>query len=227
LNKKTLSILIISILLLLVLSGIVVFYLIGQNNPKTIRVACVGDSLTQYSEYTYDLTNKLDDTYLVHNFGLSATTVTLASETPYMETTEFQAALDFKPDIVIIMLGTNDAQPCLFQFHDTFVNDYMTLVQAFQNLPSHPKIWIVLSPPIFSDRNGTISPKYFEQVILPGIKQVGKEAKLPVVDVYSLLIDHPEYFPDGIHPTMTTGKRGNEPAAQIIATAIHKAITSK
>jgi len=197
-----------------------------QNRSSAIRVACVGDSLTQSTEYPYNLMKKLGDDYVIRNFGAGSTTVALGSETPYMDSIMFPDAIDFKPDIVIIMLGTNDAQPSLFQFNNTFVKDYMTLIQAFQKLPSNPEIWLVLPPPIFSDQSGCISPEYFEQIIIPGIKQVANEAKLPVIDVYSLLIDHPEYFPDGVHPDKTTGSWGKEPAAQIIATAIHKAITA-
>jgi lysophospholipase L1-like esterase len=218
-------------ILLLASSGIIV-YLIGQNeqneqnNPIPIRVACVGDSLTQSTEYTYNLMNKLGDNYTLRNFGVGSTTVALASETPYMNTTTFQNALGFDPNIVIIMLGTNDAQPSLFQYNSTFVDDYITLVQTFQRLPSNPKIWLVLPPPIFSNLSGSISPEYFEHTIIPSIKQSATQTNLPVIDVYSLLIDHPEYFPDGIHPTQTTGNWGSEPASQIIATAVYKVITS-
>jgi lysophospholipase L1-like esterase len=228
LTKKAFKTLTICILLLLTTTGIATayYYLNGQNNPNYIRVACIGDSLTQSTEYPYNLMNKLGDNYTLHNFGAGSTTVTLASDTPYMNTTMFQNALNFNPHIVIIMIGTNDAQPSLFQFNSTFVDDYLTLVQAFQKLPSNPKIWLVLPPPIFSDQSGRISPEYFEQTILPGIRQIANKTNLPVIDVYSLLIDYPEYFPDGLHPEKPTGNGGNEPAAQIIATAVHKAIAS-
>ncbi|MDR1991935.1 MAG: GDSL-type esterase/lipase family protein [Nitrososphaerota archaeon] len=197
-----------------------------QKEPNAIRVACIGDSLTQSTEYTYNLMNKLGSNYTVHNFGVGSTTVALLSETPYRNTTAFQNALNFEPNIVIIMLGTNDAQPSLFQYNNTFVNDYITLIQAFQELSSNPEIWLVLPPPIFSDLAGSISPEYFEQTIIPSIVQVATQTSLPVIDVYSLLIDYPEYFPDGIHPSKTVDNWGKEPAAQIIATAIYKAISS-
>ena len=226
LNKKTLSklVVVVSVFILCVSLGIV--YLIGQNSSRPIRVACVGDSLTQSTEYPYDLMNKLGDDYVLRNFGAGSTTVTLVSETPYMDSIFFQPAVDFKPDIVIIMIGTNDAQPSLFPFSGTFVNDYTTLINAFQQLSSKPEIWLVLPPPIFSDQSGAISPEYFEQVILPGIRQVADETNLPVIDVYSRLIDCSEYFPDGVHPIKTTGNWGNEPVAQIIATTIYEAITT-
>jgi len=227
LNKRTLGISIISILLLILFSLFGAVYLFGQNDSKAIRVACVGDSLTQSTEYVYDLMHSLSDNYEVRKFGVGSTTVTLVSETPYMATATFQNALVFEPDIVIIMLGTNDAQPSLFPYNTTFVDDYKTLIGAFQNLPSNPKIWLVLPPPIFSNQSDRISPEYFEQTVLPNIKQVAKETNLPIIDVYSLLIDYPEYFPDGIHPPSSMDNFGDEPVAQIIAAAVRKAITSQ
>jgi len=148
---------------------------IGQNNPNPIRVACIGDSLTQLTEYPYDLMNKLGDNYALRNFGVSSTTITLVSTTSYMNTTAFQNALRFNPGIVIIMLGTNDAHYTLFQYNSAFVGDYITLIQAFQKLPSNPRIWLVLPPPVFSNPTWYISPEYFEQTILPGIKQVANK----------------------------------------------------
>jgi lysophospholipase L1-like esterase len=208
----------------MVSSSITVYYLTGQNNQKPARVACVGDSLTQSTEYTYDLMNKLGSSYELRNFGVGSTTVTLASDTPYMDTVAFRNALNFKPDIIIIMLGTNDAQPSLFKYNDTFVDDYVTLIQAFQKLSSKPEIWLVLPPPIFSNKTESINSDYFDQTILLGIKQAANKTDLSVIDVYSLLIGYPEYFPDGIHPEITTGNWGNEPVAQIIATAVYNAV---
>jgi acyl-CoA thioesterase-1 len=94
----------------------------------------------------------------VRNFGAGSTTVLLNSETPYMNTSVFQNALEFQPNIVIIMLGTNDAQPSLHRYNASFVGDYVKLVAAFQALSSKPKIWIVLPPPVFSNQSGKTDP---------------------------------------------------------------------
>jgi lysophospholipase L1-like esterase len=188
--------------------------------PEELRVACVGDSLTQSSGYPFDLLMLLGfEHYELKNFGAGGTTVSLDSETPYMNTSAFQEALDFQPDVVIVMLGTNDAQPSLHRYNTTFVADYLKLLSAFQNLSSNPKIWTVLPPPIFSDQSGKIAEDYFESTVLPGIEEVANRAHLPVIDVYSALLGHPEYFRDGIHPN------DDNVAAQIIANQIYKAIT--
>jgi lysophospholipase L1-like esterase len=189
----------------------------SEPSPDAIRVACVGDSLTQSTIYPIDLEKQLGRRdYIVNNYGAGSTTVSLDSETPYMNTSAFQSALEFQPDIVIIMLGTNDAQPSLHQYNMSFVDDYLTLVAEFQKLSSEPEIWIVLPPPIFSDQGGKISPEYFANTLIPCIEQVANEANLPTIDVYSALASYSDYFSDGIHP--------NTEGAKLIATEIYEAV---
>jgi acyl-CoA thioesterase I len=213
-NKKTAALtLTLSVLLV---SSAVAYYLLTLPYPEPIRVACVGDSLTQSSEYPYDLMNALGSHYNVTNFGVGATTVSLKSETPYLNTTAYREALDFQPNIVVIMLGTNDAQPSLHQFNSTFKSDYLKLINSFKAIESKPKIWIVLPPPIFSDQSGKISPQYFTQTIIPNIRETANQANLPLIDVYSALIGYPTYFPDGVHV--------NGDASKIMAQEIYKEI---
>ena len=215
--NKTRRFLTIGLVILLISSGITaLIILVYQNkNSDIVRIACVGDSLTQSTEYPYDLWLLLGNkNYALRNFGAGSTTVSLNSETPYMNTSVFQDALEFQPNIVIIMLGTNDAQPSLHRYNASFVDDYMKLVDAFQGLLSKPEILIVLPPPVFSDQNGKIDPQYFKLTIIPGIKQAANETKLPIVDVYSALASHSDYFPDGVHT--------NSEGARLIANEVYK-----
>ena len=217
-NKKNSRLFVIGSAILLAASGIIAFFILAPSSA--IRVACVGDSLTQSTEYPYDLWMLLGTSeYTVRNYGAGATTVSLDSETPYMNTSVFQSALYFQPDIVIIMLGTNDAQPALHLYNTSFVGDYVKLVAAFQELSSNPKIWVVLPPPIFSDQGGKTSPEYFKHTIIPDIKQAANETHLSIIDVYSALASYPDYFPDGVH--------ANREAAKLIANEVYKAIISQ
>jgi len=217
-NKKNSRLFVIGSAILLAASGIIAFFILAPSSA--IRVACVGDSLTQSTEYPYDLWMLLGTSeYTVRNYGAGATTVTLDSETPYMNTNVFQSALDFQPDIVIIMLGTNDAQPSLHKFNSSFVGDYVKIVAAFQGLSSDPEIWVVLPPPVFSDQDGKMDPEYFKLTIIPSIEQAAKENDLPIIDVYSALAVYPNYFPDGVH--------ANSEAAELIANEVYKAIISQ
>jgi len=223
-NKKNSRVLAIVLIILFVASAIAAFLILTAEDEEppseAIRVACVGDSLTQSTMYPYDLWKLLGtENYTLRNYGAGATTVLLNSETPYMNTSVFQDALDFQPDIVVIMLGTNDAQPSLHPYNASFVGDYVKLVTAFQELSSNPKIWAVLPPPIFSDQGGKISPEYFKNTIIPDIEQAANETNSPIIDVYSALASYPDYFPDGVH--------ANSAAAELIANAVYEAITSQ
>jgi lysophospholipase L1-like esterase len=181
-----------------------------------IRVACVGDSITEGTEYPNDLWRLLGANYTVGNFGVGGASVSLDAPTPYMREAAFQDAKKFQPNIVIIMLGANDAQPDLHRFNTTFVNDYLRLVSEFQALASKPKIWIVKPPPIFNNgtvenwrwlHNGTgLSTEYFILNVIPSVEKVANEANLPIIDVYSALVNHSDYFPDGVHPDINASK---------------------
>ena len=129
--------------------------MLGSSGPYTIG------NYTLNPDEDSDTLNS-NASYAVGNFGAGATMVTLKSETPYMNTSTFQSALEFQPNIVIIMLGTNDAQPNVHQYNASFVDDYVKLVNAFQALASKPKIWIVLPPPIFSNQSGKIKPRILQ-----------------------------------------------------------------
>ncbi len=218
-NRKKLMMLAAGLVVLLISSGLVAYYLFADKASESIRVACVGDSLTQSTEYPYDLWNLLgNQSYSLRNFGAGSTTVTLQSETPYMNTTVFQDALNFQPNIVIIMLGTNDAQPSLHQFNASFVGDYVKLVTAFQGLSSKPEVWVVLPPPIISNQSGKMDSAYFEDTIIPGIMQAANETDVPVIDVYSAFAERPDYYLDGVHV--------NSEGAKLIADTVYSAVFS-
>jgi acyl-CoA thioesterase I len=214
--KKTV---VISLILMFIVAAVVTSFAMMspkyQNSQGPIRVACVGDSITEGSEYPYALWMLLGSNYSVGNFGKGGATVSMKGSTPYMNETVFEEAKKFQPNIVIIMLGANEALPSLNQSKEDFMKDYKTLVSEFQKLTSKPQIWLVKPPPIFNDGTG-LSTRIYEQTILPSIEAVAKDMNLPLIDVYSRLINHPEYFLDGVHPFSE--------GAQVIASVIYKAL---
>ena len=114
-NRK-IKLLAILIAVLMAGSGMAVYTVMAINSaPHPIRVACVGDSITQGSGYPNKLQTLLGSNFTVRNFGVSGSTVSLNSIKPYMKQTAFRKAEDFDPQIVVIMLGTNDANPQIAQ----------------------------------------------------------------------------------------------------------------
>ena len=217
-NKTLLVIVIVVLIVSLVL--IALYFEILGNKPdinSKIRVACVGDSITEGSGYPDDLWMRLGTGYIIENFGVGGSTVLLESNRPHMNQTAIQRAKIFLPDIVVIMLGTNDAIPNNYEHIDNFVDDYRKLVRAFKALDSNPKIWLVLPPPIYDDTLGPNSTNLMQGVI-PRIEQVANEMNLPVINVYKVLAGHPEYFVDGVHL--------NRQGIRLMVTEIYVAINS-
>jgi lysophospholipase L1-like esterase len=199
-------------------AGLTTFYFGNQQKTKNsfpIRVACVGDSITNGTEYPDDLWMMLGTNYTVGNFGVGGATASLESDKPYMEQIEFKEAKQFKPDIIVIMLGTNDAYPSRQQNLNNFTDDYKRLVDAFQELSPKPKIFLVIPPPVFNSAFGPNNTILLDGVI-PRITQVATELGLPTIDVYTPLMNHADYFWDGVHPSSN--------GAKIIATRIYTAL---
>lgn len=215
--SRKMKLLAIGAVVIVLLSGLVVFSFVTTNcAAKPIRVACVGDSITQGSGYPYKLHLLLGSNYTVGNFGVSGSTVSVNSTLPYMSQPEFQKAKDFHPDIVIIMLGTNDANPEISYSEDSFETDYSQLVTAFEQLDGRQLIWVVKSPPIFTN-NSSYNNTYLASTVLPQIDTLAKQMSLPTVDVYSALGNHSDYFMDGVHPDSN--------GAALIASNLYDAIT--
>ena len=191
--------------------------MLPTGNKDKIRVACVGDSITGGTEYPSDLSRRLGPKYTVGNFGVAGTTASLDSGGAYTDQKAFQNALQFQPKIVIVMLGTNDASPilCPNPNKTSFVEDYTRLVREFQALLTKPKIYLVKPPPVFEGEMD-IDSQYFRDIVLATIEQVATHANLPIIDVYSALANHSDFFFDGVHP--------NSKGAQLIADVIYKAI---
>ena len=191
-----------------------------QLSPETnpIRVACVGDSITEITGYPSDLQSMLGSNYSVGNFGVTGSTVLLNSWEPYMNQTAFQKAEDFDPQIVIVMLGTNDDLQSLQPYNDSFEGDYATLINSFMQLPGDQQIYVATSPPILSN-DTDLNPAYLNNVLIPKTQDLANQMNLTTINVHDAFGNNPAYFrEDGIHP--------NSDGAQIIASQVYNAIIS-
>jgi acyl-CoA thioesterase-1 len=182
---------------------------------STIRVACVGDSITSDTAYTDELSSMLGTNYTLRNFGVGRTTVSLQFNKPYMNQPAFQDAQGFSPDIVVILLGTNDAY-LSEQQRSNFVNDYTALINSFRSLPSNPEVYIVIPPPVFNNTMG-LPAEILDNDVIPLVNQTATNLGLPTIDVNTPMLDNPEYFRDGVHPDIE--------GSQAIASEIYDAIT--
>ncbi len=196
------------------------------NYKEAIRVACVGDSITagvgvkdgKLDPYPTQLDNMLGAKWSVRNFGVSGSTMLNKGDKPYQKEGAFKAALESKPDVVVIMLGTNDSKPQNWKFKEEFAADAKTLITQFAALESKPRIFIALPVPVPGAGNYGINDAGVKEQ-QPMINAVAKETGAAVIDLYTPLADKPECFPDRVHP--------NTAGASVMAQTVYKALTGK
>jgi lysophospholipase L1-like esterase len=209
-----------TVLIMLIIAASSIIIIIEMNSKvkvaaQVIRVACIGDSITQWSNYPEELQKMLGDGYIVGNFGVAGSAVTKSSDIPYMAQSAFEAAKAFQPQVVIIMLGTNDAKNVNYPNIGSFTGDYSELIDSYDSLPDDQQIYLVKPPPIYDNELG-LDNSNLDEGVIPNIEQVANDKDLPTIDVNSVMIDHSEYFKDGVHP--------NSDGAEVIAATINDAI---
>ena len=195
-----------------------------STSPAPIRVACVGASITEGrgadpgKGYSNDLQALLGNKWAVSNFGVSGSTVMNVGKLPYSSTPAYQAALDLQPNVVVILLGTNDTKPKNWAHRNEYDTDARALIESFKTLASHPRIYLCRLPPVIAPGNYGINSANLVAE-LPLIDQVAKEEGIDTVDVYSALVGKPEMFHDRVHP--------NNAGAAIIAQTVAEALVGK
>jgi len=212
------------------LIGIITFILTAcgsssnTREPNTpTRVACVGDSITQgvgvsnpsENSYPAQLSKLLGEGWDVQNYGKSGATLIETGDRPYNDTSQFVSSHDFNPNIVIIMLGTNDMKSTNINEIDRYISDYKILIDGYKNLPSKPIIYICYPPPSYGSFAG-ITNDNIVNVLLPKIQSVSNANNVPIINVHSALTNKKSLFPDTLHP--------NNEGAKIIADTVYSHI---
>ena len=168
------------------------------------KVACVGDSITAIPSWCADLGTKLGAAYNVGNFGVSGTNWLKNVVSP-IGVVEYTPSHDFAPNIVIIMLGTNDAIPSTWAGKDHFVADYEELIDSYTSLASHPRVYVNLPPPIGTSPFGH-SGNILANEVVPMIRQVAMDKMVTAIDIFTAFggtMFDPSLFGslDQVHPS--------------------------
>ena len=209
--------------------------------PDAIRVACIGNSITDghgidmRTAYGYPamLQKKLGKDYWVKNFGVCSRTMLNKGDWPYMNEMAWQDALAFKPDVVVIKLGTNDSKPENWQYGSEFRQDLEQMITTLRPdlaqpakkakkakkaavVEAKPRILLCTPIPAFKS-TWNISDSVITNAIIPIQQEVAKKYGLQVVDLHTLYAnDGDKMLDDGIHPD----PKGAARLADIIAEAL-------
>ncbi len=191
------------------------------------RVACIGASITEgygttdMSEYSYpaQLGALLGSGYQVMNFGIGSRTMLRKGDFPYWETEQYRNALASNPDIVFIDLGGNDAKAQNRIYMDEMKGDCIDMIKSFKQLPSHPRVVLMLPIPSFEPDTAQIWDAVIVNRIIPNLREAACDEGIEVLDMHPLLVNKKDLMPDNIHP-------GNEGAA-IIAHRLYEQVILK
>ncbi|MDR1093359.1 MAG: GDSL-type esterase/lipase family protein [Clostridiales bacterium] len=174
---------------------------------KSFKVACVGDSLTEgdgstdwsVKSYPAQLQVLLNDAYVIGNFGacgfMAAKPYTNMNYASYWTNYKFEESQKFLPDIVIIMLGTNDAHTSHWNSQgvsERFESDYTDLVNTYKNLDSKPLVFCALI-------SGVAPSAWSITAANEIIARVSSETETGLIDIYSWSLGKDSYSTDGIH----------------------------
>lgn len=186
---------------------------------RLIKVSCVGDSITAgygldewEDSYPNQLYYLLGERYVVNpNLGKNGAAIWRHSLLPYKNTREYNEAIQWTTDILVVCLGANDT---IYQTNDSFCKefkaDYEELLSDLMKCNSDAKVYLCMIPPMFGTSNAPFAAKV--PLINAMIAEVAESCGASLIDINSVLASKPELFSDGLHP--------NETGARIIAETV-------
>ncbi len=200
-----------------------------SGEKKIIKVACVGDSITQGINST-DPVNKtypvyiqemLGYDYYVLNAGLSGYSICNIDDYAYFKSKQFTESRELRPDVVLFALGTNDANPTPNQPYknwedpqydrtNVFIKSTNDLLDAYKNANPDVQIIMILPASLFKvGADGWNAEAWTANIVKyshPLLVQIAKDRGLQTVDMFPWSKENKEVFTDGLHPKDETYK---------------------
>lgn len=177
-----------------------------------VRIGFIGNSITigsglanptrdcYPSQFAQLLKGTFGDTCIVDNFAVSGRTMLKKGDYPIWNESSFPRGWRFAPDILFILLGTNDTKPYNWDVHgDEFIGDYLSMIDTFKVRNPNTKFIICYPPPAFAvayDIRNTV----IVNSIIPAVDSVLKKRDAYLLDFYNPLLNFESLFPDKIHP---------------------------
>jgi lysophospholipase L1-like esterase len=178
---------------------------LAVQSPGVLRVACVGDSITQGDSagagrsYPEQLGRLLGEGWVTGNFGVNGATISGLGDRPYLAERRCAEALEWSPDVVVVMLGTNDSKARNWRGPEHLRAELGRLVDRFARLPSRPRVVLCRPIAVIAPGRYGITPLGVEAV-RAAIDAEARARDWEVIDLAPVLEGRPELLPDGVHP---------------------------
>lgn len=187
---------------------------------KYTKIACVGDSLTGSTKYPDFLQEIVGSDIVVGNFGRSGASLSaFTNNDDYgaynsdWNKTKYEEGINFAKDaeLVIIMLGTNDATKVQdgapkFDWADVkpaYKAAYQALINDYRAVNPDIEIVMMTSPPVVEGNKLSISNDILENKTYPLQLEIAEELGIKLIDtrayVKGLSGGYDGMFSDGIH----------------------------
>ena len=175
--------------LIIVILGIVISHLA---QAQKVKVACLSDEFSLGSAFNnkenqtwpVQLGYMLGSSYELNNFSYSQATLTDGADC-YLNSSSFQSALTFSPDIVLINLGLNDARAMVQGKSVHLEKNYETIIRKL--LEANDLVRVVLIRP--SGIGDEAVDAVLKEKIIPVIEGLAFLLKVEIIDVYSTLLE--------------------------------------
>lgn len=190
---------------------LITLLLVSCQEKEPIRVACVGDSITfgstimnkEENSYPVLLDKMLGEDYQVQNFGMSGRTMLFNPAEAYIKTQHYKDMLEFKPDVVLICLGTNDSKITYRDIASEYEADYNSMIDSISTALPDSRIILMTPPKAHNDiTKFKIDAKYITESIVPSVEKVAFDNNLEIIDLHPIFADYVDYLmPDKVHPS--------------------------
>ncbi len=202
-----------------------------------VRMAMMGNSITYGAQltspatecYPAQLSEMLSgiygDTCEIMNYGVSGRTMMRSAENPLWIESQFMSALQYVPDICLILLGTNDSKPYRWDaWGDEFLDDYLAMIDTFKFRNPNTKFIACYPPPIWEGHpyGTTFENSHNDSIVvncvMPAIDTVVEQTGAILIDFHTPFVDSLNLFPDKLHPNV----EGQRMMAEILFDTIIK-----
>ncbi len=207
------------------------------SDGEKLRIACIGDSITQGTgvddkendSYPAQLQKLLGEDYVVGNFGKGSSYVLKADskfntsykdrpQLSYKNTAQYSESLAFEPDVVVIMLGTNDMRHMVSdaakaEFKDTLAE----LVKSYAELSSVQRVYLCTNIHALSS---SMAEQLSSGEMGRLVKETSEAAGCGFIDVNSITFDFMSVYMNTTADRLHPGKEGYAEIARVVEAGI-------